>query len=29
LVALSFWGEYAFEKEKWSNSANSPYPNDY
>ena len=27
LVVLSFWGEYAFEKEKWSNSANSPYPN--
>lgn len=27
LVVLSFWGEHAFEKEKWSNSANTPYPN--
>lgn len=29
IIVLSFWGEHAFEKEKWSNSANSPYPNDY
>lgn len=29
LVGLSFWGKYAFEKEKWSNSANTPYPKDY
>ena len=25
-VALSYWGKYAFEKSKWSNSSNSPYP---
>lgn len=29
LVVLCFWGERAFEKEKWSNSANTPYPNTY
>ncbi len=26
LIVLSFWGEHAYEKEKWSNSANTPYP---
>jgi hypothetical protein len=25
-IILCFWGEYVFEKEKWSNSANTPYP---
>lgn len=26
IIVLSFWGEHAFEKQKWSNSANTPYP---
>ncbi len=25
-VGLSYWGKYAFDKSKWSNSSNSPYP---
>jgi hypothetical protein len=25
-TGISYWGKYAFEKSKWSNSNNSPYP---
>jgi hypothetical protein len=26
LIALAFWGRYLFEKSKWSDSSNTPYP---